>query len=144
MKASLSTRNPAARGRVLIVDDDVLVRETMHDYIEHLGYAVRDVEFAEKALAEITREPPDLILLDVRMPGRSGIDLCGQLKSDPVSLMAIVDVYDALCTQRPYKSPFGEVQALKSLHEGAQTGQFDPELARVFLELRQTSTNSVH
>ena len=56
-------------------------------------------------------------------------------------LMAIVDVYDALCTQRPYKSPFGEEEALKSLREGARTGQFDPELARVFLELRQASTD---
>jgi putative two-component system response regulator len=54
-------------------------------------------------------------------------------------LMAIVDVYDALCTQRPYKSPFDEEEALKALHEGARTGQFDPELVRVFLELRQTS-----
>jgi HD-GYP domain-containing protein (c-di-GMP phosphodiesterase class II) len=51
-------------------------------------------------------------------------------------LMAIVDVYDALCTQRPYKSPFDADDALKSLHDGAGTGQFDPELVRVFLELR--------
>jgi putative two-component system response regulator len=56
-------------------------------------------------------------------------------------LMAIVDVYDALCTQRPYKSPFGEEVALKSLYEGARTGQFDPELVRVFLELRQASAD---
>jgi putative two-component system response regulator len=56
-------------------------------------------------------------------------------------LMAIVDVYDALCTQRPYKSPFHEEVALKSLREGARTGQFDPELVRVFLELRQAPTD---
>jgi putative two-component system response regulator len=56
-------------------------------------------------------------------------------------LMAIVDVYDALCTQRPYKSPFGEEVAQKSLYEGARSGQFDPELVRVFLELRQASAD---
>ena len=54
-------------------------------------------------------------------------------------LMAIVDVYDALLTRRPYKSPFDEEDALRSLHEGARTGQFDPELVRVFLELRRTT-----
>ena len=42
-----STRSPATLGHVLIVDDDLLVRETMRDYIEHLGYMVRDVGCAE-------------------------------------------------------------------------------------------------
>jgi cyclic di-GMP phosphodiesterase len=326
-----STRSPATLGHVLIVDDDLLVRETMRDYIEHLGYAVRDVGSAAEALIEIAKEAPDLVLLDVRMPGITGIDLCRQLKSDPMThlipvvlltaereldsrvaglaagaddyftkpvhpreldarlrslirlkrvledleeaeslitslaltieardpytsghcvrlaawatgfgerlglsaeelkalrlggflhdlgkiavpdnvllkagplsaderrlmeehpaagdrlvvpmrtlglvrpiirhhherwdgrgypdrlgaeevpllarLMAIVDVYDALCTQRPYKSPFDEEVALKSLREGARTGQFDPDLVRVFLELRQASTDRPH
>jgi len=325
---SQSTRGLSTLGRVLIVDDDLRVRETMRDYVEHLGYAVRDASCAEEALAEITRETPDLVLLDVRMPGTNGIDLCRQLKGDPMThfipvvlltaerelnsrvagleagaddyftkpvhpreldarlrslirlkrvveeleeaeslitslaltieardpytaghcvrlaaramafgerlglgedelkalrlggflhdlgkiavpdgvllkagplsseerrlmeehpaagdrlvipmrtlglvrpiirhhherwdgrgypdriggdevpllarLMAIVDVYDALCTQRPYKSPFDEEDALGSLHEGARTGQFDPDLVRVFLELRQASTD---
>jgi putative two-component system response regulator len=323
-----STHSPVALGRILIVDDDLMVRETMRDYIAHLGYAVRDVGSAAEALTEIAREFPDLILLDVRMPGMTGIDLCRKLKSDPVThlipvvlltaereldsrvaglaagaddyftkpvhprelgarlrslvrlkrvleeleeaeslitslaltieardpytaghcvrlascamefgerlglgaeelkalrlggflhdlgkiavpdgvllkagplnaderrlmeehpaagdrlvlpmrtlglvrpiirhhherwdgrgypdrlgeqevpllarLMAIVDVYDALCTQRPYKTPFGEEDALRSLREGARTGQFDPGLVRVFLELKQASAN---
>jgi putative two-component system response regulator len=325
---SQSTRSPAALGRVLIVDDDLRVRETMRDYVEHLGYSVRDASSAEEALAEITRETPDLVLLDVRMPGINGIDLCRQLKGDPMThlipvvlltaereldsrvagleagaddyftkpvhprelearlrslvrlrraleeleeaeslitslaltieardpytaghcvrlaaramafgerlglgeddlkalrlggflhdlgkiavpdgillkagplsaeerrlmeghpaagdrllgpmrtlglvrpiirhhherwdgrgypdriggeevpllarLMAIVDVHDALCTQRPYKSPYDEEDALGSLREGARTGQFDPDLVRVFLELRRTSVD---
>jgi response regulator RpfG family c-di-GMP phosphodiesterase len=56
-------------------------------------------------------------------------------------LMAIVDVYDALCTQRPYKTPVREEEVLKSLHAGAGTGQFDPELVRVFLEMRRVSAD---
>jgi cyclic di-GMP phosphodiesterase len=320
-------RSPVTLGRVLVVDDDLLVRETMRDYMEHMGYAVRDAGSAEEALAEIAKEAPDLVLLDVRMPRVTGIDLCRQLKEDPATqfipvvlltaerdldsrvaglaagaddyfakpvhprelgarlrslirlkrvleeleeaeslitslaltieardpytaghcvrlaawatalgerlglgeeeqkalrlggflhdlgkiavpdsvllkagplsaderrlmeehpaagdrlvgpmrtlglvrpiirhhherwdgrgypdrlggeevpllarLMAIVDVYDALCTQRPYKGPFGEEEALRSLHDGARNGQFDPELARVFLELRPATT----
>ena len=80
---SQSTRSAVTLGRILIVDDDLLVRETMRDYIEHLGYAVRDVGSAEEALIEIAKEAPDLVLLDVRMPGITGIELCRQLKSDP-------------------------------------------------------------
>jgi putative two-component system response regulator len=72
----------AAAGRVLIVDDDTLVRETMRDYMEHLGYSVRDAESAESALQLLALEQPDLILLDVRMPGITGIELCRQLKAD--------------------------------------------------------------
>jgi HD-GYP domain-containing protein (c-di-GMP phosphodiesterase class II) len=50
-----------------------------------------------------------------------------------------VTSYDALCTQRPYKTPFDQEDALRSLCEGARTGHFDPELVRVFLE--QASAN---
>jgi len=71
--------------RILIVDDDPLVRETMRDYVEHMGYAVRDAGSAEEALTTIAREAPDLILLDVRMPGITGIELCRQLKADPAT-----------------------------------------------------------
>jgi putative two-component system response regulator len=73
---------PAARARVLIVDDDPVVRETIRDSVEHLGYATREAGSAEEALAEIAAGLPDLILLDVRMPGITGIDLCRQLKAD--------------------------------------------------------------
>lgn len=70
---------PAAR--VLIVDDDALVRETMRDYVEHLGYEVRDTASAEEALEVLGKEAlPDLILLDVRMSGITGIELCRRLK----------------------------------------------------------------
>jgi cyclic di-GMP phosphodiesterase len=71
-----------SRARILIVDDDPVVRETIRDSVEHLGYATREAGSAEEALDHLTREVPDLILLDVRMPGITGIDLCRQLKAD--------------------------------------------------------------
>jgi putative two-component system response regulator len=73
---------PPSRARILIVDDDPVVRETIRDSVEHLGYATREAGSAEEALEHLTREVPDLILLDVRMPGITGIDLCRQLKAD--------------------------------------------------------------
>jgi putative two-component system response regulator len=75
----------AAPARVLIVDDDPMVRDTMRDYVQHLGYEVRAAGDATEALAEITEESPDLILLDVRMPGITGIELCRRLKADPAT-----------------------------------------------------------
>ncbi len=70
------------RARVLIVDDDPVVRETIRDSVEHLGYATREAASAEEALLNIAGDLPDLILLDVRMPGITGIELCRQLKAD--------------------------------------------------------------
>jgi putative two-component system response regulator len=70
------------RARILIVDDDPVVRETIRDSVEHLGYATREAGSAEEALEHLTKEAPDLILLDVRMPGITGIELCRQLKAD--------------------------------------------------------------
>jgi putative two-component system response regulator len=70
------------RPRVLIVDDDSVVRETIRDSVEHLGYATREAASAEEALQRIAQELPDLILLDVRMPGITGIELCRRLKAD--------------------------------------------------------------
>jgi putative two-component system response regulator len=51
-------------------------------------------------------------------------------------IMAIVDVYDALRSQRPYKPAFSEEESLRIIAAGAASGQFDPELARVFLDVR--------
>lgn len=74
--------SPTPRARVLIVDDDEVVRETIRDSVEHLGYATRQAGSAEEALELLAHQLPDLILLDVRMPGITGIELCRQLKAD--------------------------------------------------------------
>ena len=71
--------------RILVVDDNAEMVELMRELLISRGYdvlAVRDVEQAER---EIRRHPPDLILSDVIMPGRSGYELCRQLKSEPAT-----------------------------------------------------------
>ena len=50
--------------------------------------------------------------------------------------MAVVDIYDALRTRRPYKPPLDDAEALRILVEGARTGQLDPDIVRVFCEIR--------
>jgi|SRR6516225_9421242 len=71
--------------RILVVDDNAEMVELMRQLLVSRGYevfAVRDVEQAER---EVRRHPPDLILSDVIMPGRSGYELCRQLKSEPAT-----------------------------------------------------------
>ena len=57
-------------------------------------------------------------------------------------IISVVDVYDALRTRRPYKPPLEDAEALKLLYEGVRTGQLDPEVVRVFAEIRTEAVRS--
>jgi putative two-component system response regulator len=71
--------------RVLVVDDNLDTMTLMRELLEMQGYSVVAVADASQAEAEIRRELPDLILSDVIMPGKSGYELCRELKSDPAT-----------------------------------------------------------
>jgi two-component system, OmpR family, response regulator MprA len=63
---------PAAR--VLVVDDDPYVRAMLEEFLAGEGYHVRGTADAQAALREIRQSAPDVVLLDIAMPGLSGVD----------------------------------------------------------------------
>jgi len=71
--------------RILVVDDNPDMIELMRELLVSHGYEVITVPDATRAEAEVRRHPPDLILSDVVMPGRSGYELCHQMKEDPAT-----------------------------------------------------------
>ena len=71
--------------RVLVVDDNPDTMSLMQELLETQGYSVITVGDAAQAEAEIHSELPDLILSDVIMPGKSGYELCRELKADPAT-----------------------------------------------------------
>jgi len=71
--------------RVLVVDDNPDTMSLMRELLETQGYSVIAVADALQAETEIRRELPDLILSDVIMPGKSGYELCRELKADPAT-----------------------------------------------------------
>jgi HD-GYP domain-containing protein (c-di-GMP phosphodiesterase class II) len=76
-----------------------------------------------------------------RLDGRGYPDkLVGEEIPYLARVMAVVDVYDALRTRRPYKPPLDEAEALRILIEGARTGQLDPDIVRAFCEIRNEAT----
>jgi signal transduction histidine kinase len=84
--------------KILIVDDEPLNRELIHAYLDGLGYTLVDVGSGEQALAAVEAHPPDLILLDVMLPGLSGFETAARIKAkteDPflpiIMLTALAD-----------------------------------------------------
>jgi putative two-component system response regulator len=67
---------------VLVVEDNVVNAALLRELLASRGYPTVAVHNAAEAEAEIRREAPDLILLDVIMPGKSGYELCRELKED--------------------------------------------------------------
>lgn len=76
-----SKRNPQCK--VLLVDDDRLVLATLSSGLEEAGYAVQACASAEEARRVLGLERPDIAVLDVRMPGQSGLELAKQLQEHP-------------------------------------------------------------
>lgn len=68
--------------RVLVVDDLAEIRDLLQAYLEDEGYDVLTAKDGQEALAAVAAHPPDLILLDVMMPGTDGYEVCRRLKSD--------------------------------------------------------------
>jgi len=72
-----------AGGDVLVVDDDKNLRELVRQQLTERGYTVRQASDGNEAIREVRLRKPDLIILDVMMPGISGFDVAAVLKSDP-------------------------------------------------------------
>jgi len=71
--------------RILVVDDNPGIATLMSQLLTMRGYEVVTTGDAQAAEAEVRRQAPDLILSDVRMPGKSGYELCRDLKEDPAT-----------------------------------------------------------
>ena len=68
---------------VLVVDDNPINLKLVSDLLAFEGYRVLKADDGEKAAASVQEDPPDLILLDVDLPGIDGLTLTKRLKSDP-------------------------------------------------------------
>ncbi len=65
---------------LLVVDDDADIRDLMADYLRQHGYRVRTAADGESMFACFEEETPDLVVLDIMMPGEDGLSLCRRLR----------------------------------------------------------------
>lgn len=70
-------------GKVLVVEDSLTDYTIINEHLQELGMQVSWVQDCPSAQERIRRGSPDLILLDIMLPGQSGFEFCRELKSDP-------------------------------------------------------------
>ena len=77
-------------GRVLVVDDDAMVAEVVGSYLTHAGFEVEQAADGPTALAVAARTRPDLVVLDLMLPGLSGLEVCQRLRSSRPDIAVVM------------------------------------------------------
>jgi len=98
--ADSSAARPAGRGRVLVVDDDVALAEMLSIVLRTEGFEPRAVHRGDQALSAFRELRPDVVLLDLMLPGLDGIDVCKAIRAESgvpiVMLTAKTDTIDVV------------------------------------------------
>jgi len=117
---------------ILVVDDDALLRRSLSLQLEQAGYRTNTAASAEDALALIKRDPPDLILLDVGLPGMDGLEALKHFQQD-------IDVPVIFVTAR--RRELDTILGLELGADGYITKPFNPDvlLAHVKAVLRRSA-----
>ncbi len=96
------------RPRVLVVDDDPGVCRTLERALERDGLEAQIARDGESALRAFDERPPQLVLLDVQMPGPSGFDVCGTIRARPggaeLPIVMMTGMEDIQSIQRAYEA----------------------------------------
>lgn len=143
------TEQPNRPPDILIVDDDLTSLQVLLEMVRRQGYRVRLVSDGEQAIEAVQSEPPDLILLDIAMPGLDGYEVCRRLKADgqarDVPIIFISGLSETMDKVRAFSvggvdyvtKPFrfGEVQARIATH--LKIRRFQLELERQNQQLQE-------
>ena len=136
MKSASEDTHPKAR--ILCVEDDVNLQKSLSFILWREGYEVLCAQTGEEALELVRREKPDLILLDLMLPGIDGYKVCGILKKDPSTSEILVIMVTAK------KRMEDIVAGLKDYADDYVTKPFEPQvlLARIQALLRRRAQSA--
>jgi two-component system, response regulator RegA len=147
---------------VLIVDDEDVFRARLSRAFRSRGWAAHEAADADQALVKVTELSPDLILVDLRMPGRDGLELIPDLRRlEPDTAIVVLTGYGSIATTLAatrlgadhYLSKPADVDQILAVYEGVISGDADspeslpatvPSLARVEWEHIQRVLTDCH
>jgi two-component system KDP operon response regulator KdpE len=123
-------------GRILVIDDEPQIRRIMRTTLTGAGYEVDDAKTGEEGLAKLREFRPDLVLLDINMPGMGGLATCRDIRADPNVAIVMLTVHN---------TEADKVEALDAGADDFVTKPFStPELlARIRAALRRLPVTQV-
>ena len=99
--------NQAERPRILVVDDDATMRLLMTEVLTEDGYTLDEVENGPAAIEAIKTSAPDMVLLDVKMPGMSGFDVCSEIRrltgDTDISVVMVTGLDDSKSIEKAFQ-----------------------------------------
>lgn len=130
----------AEAARILVVDDEQVIREILSEFLSMEGYVVRSVPTGERALEELRIRPYDMVISDLKMPGITGLELLDQIGEEKLDVVVII------------MTGFGTVEtAIEAMRRGAYDYILKPfkvePVMRVVergLERRRLKTENIH
>jgi two-component system response regulator BaeR len=70
-----------SKKQILIVEDDKKIADLLKDYLEQASFDVSQLNHGDAVIPEIRANPPDLVLLDIMLPGKDGVTICREIRS---------------------------------------------------------------
>lgn len=141
----------ALRGDILLVDDTPDNLRVLSAMLTNQGFEVRKALNGPRAIASVQADPPDLILLDIKMPEMDGYTVCQQLKADPltreVPVIFISALDDALDKVRAFAvggvdyitKPFQEMEVLARIEHQLRIQRLQQQLVEQNAELARSN-----
>ncbi|HEY9646317.1 MAG TPA: response regulator, partial [Chroococcidiopsis sp.] len=139
------------RGDILLVDDTPDNLRVLSAMLTNQGFEVRKALNGQRAIASVQADPPDLILLDIKMPEMDGYTVCQRLKSDPqtqeVPVIFISALDDALDKVRAFAvggvdyvtKPFQEIEVLARIEHQLRIQRLQRQLVEQNQELARSN-----
>lgn len=124
--------------RILIVEDHPTMREAMRLVLEGEGFTIDEAADGDRALELVRADPPDLVFLDMNIPGPSGADVLGELRADPATagVRVIVVTADgeegrgraiAMGADEYFTKPFSPITLLQTVEQVLSSPPHAPE-----------------
>lgn len=96
MNLPINEPDTTRKAKILVADDEEAIRTMVREVLRELGHDVFEATNGNDALSKAQEHRPDLVLLDIRMPGPSGIDVCRKLREDERTRDAAIIVISGL------------------------------------------------
>ena len=124
--------------RILIVEDHPTMREAMRLVLEGEGFTIDEAADGDRALELVRADPPDLVFLDMNIPGPSGADVLSELRADPATagVRVIVVTADgeegrgraiAMGADEYFTKPFSPITLLQTVEQVLSAPPHAPE-----------------